>query len=199
MSTEFVTVTSNQKIYSFKLKAVIKKSVKLTDFGLAKFQSPDAKSSVMHTKLGTQNYMAPEFWIIKRDGTIEYHKSVDIYALGLTFLAMLNCTEGQKLKPVAEGRNQSEVGHAIGLIMYTRHTYGRPELDVVQFDQKDFNDYQLSKTSSEALKIIIRKATLFQPEKRPSARYLLAQLEDVKVTLALESTVASQADGVYII
>ncbi len=63
-------------------------TVKLTDFGLAKFIPQDAKSSVMHTKIGTHTYMAPEFWDFK-DGKIEYHKNIDVYATGLAFLAIL--------------------------------------------------------------------------------------------------------------
>ncbi len=63
-------------------------TVKLTDFGLAKFIALDAKTSVMHTNLGTHTYKAPEFWDWK-DGNITYRKNIDIYALGLTFLAIL--------------------------------------------------------------------------------------------------------------
>ncbi len=148
--------------------------VKLTDFGLAKFQSPDSDSSVMHTKLGTQNYMAPEFWITKPDGTIDYHKSVDIYALGLTFLAMMNSIEGQKLKPIAEGRDQSEVGQAIGLTMYMRYRYGQRQLDVVRVDVKDH--YRIT-----YLKRLIEQATLLEAEKRPTATEFLQQLDAIEV------------------
>ncbi len=63
-------------------------TVKLTDFGLAKFIPLHAKTSVMHTKIGTHTYMAPEFWDSVH-GRIEYHKNIDVYAMGLTFLAML--------------------------------------------------------------------------------------------------------------
>ncbi len=148
--------------------------VKLTDFGLAKFQSPDAESSIMHTKLGTQNYMAPEFWKIKPDGTVDYHKSVDTYALGLTFLAMLNSVEGQKLKPIAEGCDESESGQPIGLVMFTRNKYNHQALDVV-------SDKENNGCNMQAVKRLIRKATLFQPEKRPSAREMLEQLEAIQV------------------
>ena len=148
--------------------------VKLTDFGLAKFQSPDAESSAMHTKLGTQNYMAPEFWDTKSDGTIEYHRSVDIFALGLTFLAKLNTIEGQKLKPIAEGRTQSERGQPTGLIMFTRHMYVQPELEVVFYREND--NYMI-----KALKQIIYRATLLNPEKRPSATAIMKQLEAIEV------------------
>ncbi len=62
--------------------------VKLTDFGLAKFHPLDAKSSAMHTNLGTHTYKAPDFWN-SRDGEIKYHKNIDVFAMGLTFLAIL--------------------------------------------------------------------------------------------------------------
>ncbi len=63
-------------------------TVKLTDFGLAKFIPLDEKSSAMHTNLGTHTYKAPDFWN-SLDGKIKYHKNIDVYAMGLTFLAML--------------------------------------------------------------------------------------------------------------
>ena len=63
-------------------------TVKLTDFGLAKFIPFDAKSSVMHTNVGTHTYKAPDFWN-SEEGEIKYHKNTDVYAMGLTFLAML--------------------------------------------------------------------------------------------------------------
>ncbi len=63
-------------------------TVKLTDFGLSKFIPKDATSSVMHTNVGTKAYKAPEFWD-SSDGGIKYHKNIDVYAMGLTFLAVL--------------------------------------------------------------------------------------------------------------
>ena len=63
--------------------------VKLTDFGLSKFHPRDSPSSAMHTNLGTHTYKAPEFWSILKDGSITYHKNVDVFALGLTYLAIL--------------------------------------------------------------------------------------------------------------
>ncbi len=62
--------------------------VKLTDFGLSKFIPKDATSSVMYTNVGTKAYKAPEFWD-SSDGGIKYHKNIDVYAMGLTYLAIL--------------------------------------------------------------------------------------------------------------
>ena len=64
-------------------------TVKLTDFGLAKFHPLDARSSTMSSNVGTRLYKAPELWNRNEDGGITYHKSVDVYTMGLTFLAML--------------------------------------------------------------------------------------------------------------
>ncbi len=64
--------------------------IKLTDFGVSKFHSQDAPTSAMHTNLGTHTYKAPEFWDINQeDGSITYYKNVDVYAMALTFLAIL--------------------------------------------------------------------------------------------------------------
>ncbi len=130
----------------------------------------------MHTKLGTQNYMAPEFWDTKPDGTIEYHKTVDVYALGLTFMAMLNSIEGQNLKPVAEGRKQSEGGQPTGLVMFTRHMYNQPELEVVIARKGD--NYRI-----KAVKRLIQQATLLRSEERLSAREILNDLETLQVQI----------------
>ena len=63
-------------------------TVKLTDFDFAKFHPLDATSSAMDSNVGTSYYKAPEFFN-SNDGGITYHKSVDVYTMGLTFLAML--------------------------------------------------------------------------------------------------------------
>ncbi len=97
--------------------------VKLTDFGLARFLDPQDPTSTMHTKLGTENYMAPEFWIETSDGKRRYNKSVDIFALGLTFQAILKAEQGGNLKPVAEGCTPAEFTQYIGSVMYTRYIY----------------------------------------------------------------------------
>ena len=62
--------------------------VKLTDFGLAKtveIQDP-AKTLMFRSKVGTPGFMAPEFY---SDPTNTWGKPVDVFALGLVFLAMI--------------------------------------------------------------------------------------------------------------
>ncbi len=47
-------------------------TVKLTDFGLAKYLDPDDTTSAMETKLGTILYMAPEFYNQNEKGKVKY-------------------------------------------------------------------------------------------------------------------------------
>lgn len=66
-------------------------SIVLTDFGFARFFMPDEKSTDF---VGTYRYMAPE--IVNNQ---EYDKSVDIWALGVTFYEILT---GQSPFPSTE-------------------------------------------------------------------------------------------------
>ncbi len=148
-------------------------TVKLTDFGIARFPDPNDSTSAMHTKIGTQHYMAPDFFILKDDGKPKYHKSVDIFALGLTFQAMLQIKEGANLKPFAEGCKLSESSQAIGQIMFNRHLYKQPELVIVKQNNDDCDEIQ-------RVKDLIRQATLFTPDQRPIAQEILETLETLK-------------------
>ena len=68
--------------------------VKLTDFGLAR-DSMLATTAHMTTKAGTPGFMAPEILEEK-----PYDASVDVFALGLVFLALVNHKKGEEvLKP----------------------------------------------------------------------------------------------------
>ncbi len=68
-------------------------TAKLTDFDLSKFLGGRSQDTVsMHTVHGTEPFYAPEMWMGRReDNKLEegYHKCVDIFAMGLTFLAVI--------------------------------------------------------------------------------------------------------------
>ncbi len=149
-------------------------NAKLTDFGIARFPDPNDSTSAMHTKIGTQNYMAPDFFIPVSDGKPKYHKSVDIFAFGLTKLAILQAKEGKNLKPIAEGCKPSESLLAIGHMMYNRYLDEQPELVVVR---PDIND---NSVIIKNVKDLIRRATLFTPDQRPIAQEILETLETLK-------------------
>ena len=60
--------------------------------------------------------MAPEFWDRAPDGSIIYHCDVDVFACGLTYLAILQYDGTHRMAPNAEGSidTQSEGAKAIG-------------------------------------------------------------------------------------
>ncbi len=102
---------------------------RLADFGLSKWLDTD--KSTMSTDTGTQMFKAPEFWGGKK---IEYRNSIDIFAAGLTFLAMLQASdENRRLSPKAEGTLDEvlESKQPIGFIMHLRKRGGEPPLQLV--------------------------------------------------------------------
>ena len=60
---------------------------KLTEYDFNKFLESNYNTSLMTTNVGTATFKAPEFYQINEKGVINYHRNVDIFALGLTFLS----------------------------------------------------------------------------------------------------------------
>ena len=101
---------------------------KLTDFDLSKFLDPD-ESSLMTTTVGTDAFKAPEFYQRDQQRKIHYHRNVDIYTLGLTYLAMVQ--ENKNLVPQIETPGQdSELHEPIGRPIAERIKYGKEPLTV---------------------------------------------------------------------
>ncbi len=87
--------------------------IKLTDFGLSKFLDPEDETSAMSSDVGTFVFKAPEYWKTDINGKLKYKRSVDIFATGLTFLAMLNAKGGEwNLSPTEHS------GRSIGMALY---------------------------------------------------------------------------------
>ena len=59
--------------------------IKIIDFGLARSHD-EAKT---HSIIGTPIFMAPELW---SDKTVSFDQSIDVYAFGVTCLALLSAT-----------------------------------------------------------------------------------------------------------
>ena len=53
----------------------------------------------MSSNVGTLVFKAPEFWDPKSDERIRYNRTVDVYAAGLTFAAILQAVKGRSLIP----------------------------------------------------------------------------------------------------
>ena len=84
-------------------------TAKIADFGLCKILEPD--QSTMSSNVGTLVFKAPEFWDPKSDERIRYNRTVDVYAAGLTFAAILQAVKGRSLIPKVRMR-----GHLVTLL-----------------------------------------------------------------------------------
>ena len=71
----------------------------LEEFDVNKCLDPDVETSLMTSNVGTLAFKAPESFQRTSPGKIEYHRNVDIYAAGLTFLAILQAQKGKRLIP----------------------------------------------------------------------------------------------------
>ena len=148
--------------------------VKLGDFGLSKFLDPDDMTSAMSSNVGTQLFKAPEFWDRKPNDSVRYHRNVDVYAAGLTFMALLQARHGCSLVPKVEGSLQSfEAKMPIGLAAFTRCQNKHSEIRVVV---PDSNDTPLVKR----LKGIIEAMTCFSPEARISAAEVEKGIDELR-------------------
>ena len=90
-----------------------------------------------------------------------YHRSADVYAVGLTCTAMLqNFTPDRSLVPKAEGSlEQSETHLEIGHAAYLRQLKKKADFNVVE-DVPEMN---------RNVKRLIRKMTRVSPDIRPTA------------------------------
>ena len=132
--------------------------LKLADFDVCKCLDPEVETSLMTSNVGTLAFKAPEFFQRTSPGKIEYHRNVDIYAAGLTFLAILQAEKGKKLliPHIETPREDSEL-HApsIGQLISERIKYKVPELNIVKIEGEQ-----------RSLKWLISKMTCTEPEDR---------------------------------
>ena len=146
-------------------------TLKLADFGIAKFL--EQGESTMKTNVGTFPYKAPEFWEVKSDGSLEYHRSIDVFSLGLTFLAIFQAEKGKPLVPEVENLEENFNHHVpIAFIMRNRKLYGRPELIVIEDKANDNKRVTI-------VKELIRQMTCLDPKKRKNTAYVVYKLQQV--------------------
>ncbi len=144
---------------------------KIGDFGLAKCLDQNAHTSAMTTDVGTSTFKAPEFW--KRwEGKVRYHRSIDVFSTGLTFLSMLQCNSANRLYPRIENTMDipDESNKPIGLVMFLREQSNQTSVNVVA---DDLNDDE----HTASVKDIIRKMTRMVPDHRIRAEEIVPQLE----------------------
>ncbi len=152
-------------------------TAKLTDFDCSKFLEVPYSTSVMTSNVGTQAFKAPEFYLRTDDNKLEYHRNIDIYALGLTFLAIIQ--NNRFLVPKIETPNEaSEAIITIGLLMWERIKYEVKPLEVVKISPEGSEpDHELwNEVRQEILKM-----THVEPNKRPSAKEVVQDLGKVVI------------------
>ncbi len=150
---------------------------KITDFGLSKLHVSNSKSGTMSSNVGTLVFKAPEFWMKSKDGSIQYNGSIDVFALGLTFLAILQGPKDSKLIPTTDSlpcAANKDTYEAIGHKMYKQHQNKENPLKVVEIEA---TDEELMK----ALKKLTGGMIEFEPKERLSMADVAAKLEELQV------------------
>ena len=153
--------------------------LQLTDFDVSKCLDPAVETSLITSNVGTLAFKAPEFFQRTSPGKIEYHRNVDIYAAGLTFLAILQTEKGQKmLIPRIQTPKHASEYHApsIGQLIAERIKYSIPELSIVKIEGEH-----------RSLKWLISQMTCVNPEERLSAVNVLdiLNLDHMKTDLVV--------------
>ena len=126
----------------------------------------------MTSNVGTLAFKALEFFQRTSPWKIEYHRNVDIYATGLTFLAILQAEKGKKmLIPHIETPIDDSELHApsIGQLIAERIKYKVPELNIVKVEEPNTR-----------LKRLISHMTCVKPEERCSAVRVLFVLQNLE-------------------
>ena len=156
----------------------LQNSAKLTDFDLSRFLEEDYDTSVLTTDVGTRAFKAPEFWKRTADGKLNYHRNVDIYAMGLTFLAMIQGKK--KLCPVIETPTEdSELHQPIGALIAERVKFKIEPLEIIS-DQKSLSHSQWVRD----IRGLIQKMTRVVPQERLLARAVVEELAKIKVSVS---------------
>ena len=146
--------------------------VLLADFDLCKCLDPEVETSLMSSNVGTLAFKAPEFFQRTSPGKIEYHRNVDIYAAGLTFLAILQAKKGKKmLIPNIETPKHNSEFHtdSIGRLIAERIRYKVGELSIVKIEGPQRN-----------LKLLISRMICVNPKERlypENVQYALNNLD----------------------
>ncbi len=148
---------------------------KLTDFDLSKFLEDQYDTSVLTTDVGTKAYKAPEFWKRTADGKLKYHRNVDVYAMGLTFLAMIQ--KNKRLSPVIETpTDDSELHQPIGALIAERIRYNIQPLEIIA------RELDLSYIPRvRQVRGLIQKMTKVEPTERILAPTVVQELTKIEV------------------
>ena len=158
--------------------------LKLTDFDVSKFLNPEVETSEMSSNVGTFAYKAPEFFRRNSMGKISYYRSVNVYASGLTYLAILQGRKGKRmLMPCLEtAEDPSELITPIASTIVTRLRYGVKELNIVKLEDAT-NANKPNATEENKIRELIKSMTNIEPRNRLSATKVIGKLLMIQVGL----------------
>ena len=159
--------------------------IKLTDFDVSKCLDPDVETSLMTSDVGTLAFKAPEFFQRTHRGKIEYHRNVDIYACGLTLLAMLQSKKGKKiLRPSIETpKHDSELHQPIGLLISERIKYNISEVNIVLIQEHLGTEEE----KESIIRRLIKGMTYLAPKLRLSAEEVFQYLTKPQLNKEMNS------------
>ena len=146
--------------------------IKLSDFGVSKFID-EGMMSTMSSDVGSSGFKAPEFWKRDKEGKIHYKRSVDIFAAGMTFLAMLQTDSEKKLTPgieVTDSLDRTEEDQAIGYTMYVRVKNNQSVPNIISDDGDE---------TTKAVKKLIKHMINYIPDDRVNAAQVCATLHEL--------------------
>ena len=180
--------------------------LKMADFDVSKFLGDVYDTSRMSSNVGTTAFKAPEFFLINDQRKISYHRKVDIYSAGLTYLALIQ--NNWPLIPRLETiKDESEVSNPIigcGATIAMKMRYGKKPLHVITCDKNTsfvdkIRNLSLARQASASASIdsafgdesanekeksiierrvrrLIQEMTNFKPQDRPSATEVRTKL-----------------------
>ena len=176
--------------------------VKITDFDFSKFFEEHCDTSLMSTNVGTPAFKAPEFYFRNEEGKLQYHRNVDIYSLGLTFLSIIQSDE--KLKPprIETPNTESELYEPIGRLIAERLKNNKRPLQVIfeeiydDFLSETFSKMEVNKRKADIshsvahcwkeikeIRKLIQRMTHHIPEERPSSNGVVKDLRKIETSL----------------
>ena len=154
------------------------------DFDLCKILNEEIETSAMSSNVGTMFFKVPEFFQKTKEGKLNYHRNVDMYSTGLTFLALFQARdENKKLVPRIETpRNDIEQHSPVGQLITERIKYRVKELNIVVIDNDNENMGDSGKNLNipNEIRKIIQKMTCVKPQDRLSASQTLAHLRQLQ-------------------
>ncbi len=161
-------------------------TAKLTDFDCSKFIDEEGDAPLRRVNgatntsiltsgnVGTMAFKAPEFYLRTTEGKLQYDHTVDIFSLGLTFLAIMQ--NNPYLVPKIETPNEAaelSPGYTIGMLIAERIRYKVKPLQVVKIMESTDPEHQLW----NEIRRHIMTMTHVEPAQRPSAAQVVLKLE----------------------